>query len=368
MKVLLLCPMISSSSFITTYPYAKILSKEHDVTIVGPLFGKEPYIKDDSLKFEFVEPSFSKPLQLGMLNLLSKNVERLMKGDYDVVHAFKLLPHTAPAASAAKKKLGKKFVLTIDDYDVAGGGWNPIKKYFLKKAEKSYKDADAIFVSSTFLQSRYGGEIIYQVPNEEIFLNSTDDGKSVREKLGLQDKIIILYAGTLYEHKGAGDLIRAVQKINRPDVRLVIAGGTILGKEIEDYKKIAGDETIFLGKVPLSEIPGLVAACDIYAIPTRDTVYTRAEIPAKIFEPMMLGKAIVASRLSDIPLILENGKAGVLSEPNNVDDLANKITSVIDDEKTRRKVGKVAKERYVKNYSYKKIEEKIKETYERFSQ
>jgi len=352
MRILMLCPMISSSSFITTYPYAKILSKKHDVKIVGPLFGKEQFIKDDDLEFEFIEPKFMKPVQLGMVSLFSKNVSRLSKKDYDVVHAFKLLPHTAPAAAVAKKKMGKKFVLTIDDYDVAGGGLNPIKKFFLKKSEKSYKDADAIFTSSTFLQSKYGGEIIYQVANEKIFLENKNDGTEFRRKFGLENKIIILYAGTLYEQKGVDILIKAVRKLNRPDLKLVIAGGTINDKEVDNYKKIAGDETIFLGKIPMSQTPELVAACDIYVVPTKDTLYTRAEIPAKIFEPMMLEKAIIASDISDVPKFLDNGNCGLLVPPNNIEMLASALDKLINDKSLREHFGRKAKQRYLEKFSW----------------
>jgi glycosyltransferase involved in cell wall biosynthesis len=364
MKILMLCPMLSSSSFITTYPYAKILSKHHDVKIVGPSFGKEVYVRDDSLNVEFIEPKVRKPIQLGMMSLFSKNVKRLMQGDYDVVHAFKLLPHTSPAAALVKKRLNKRFVLTVDDYDAAGGGKNPLKKYFLRKAEQSYKSADAIFVSSRFLQSKYGGEIIYQVANENIFLNNEDDGSDFRTKMGLENKIIILYAGSLYEQKGVDVLIKAVQKLKRDDVKLVIAGGTLGNKELQHYKSMAGEETIFIGQAPIDEIPSLVAACDIYAIPTKDTLYTRAEIPGKIFEPMMMGKAIVASNLSDIPLILDNGNAGLLSQPNSVDDLAEKLSKLVEDENLRLKLGEEAKKRYLENYSYEQMEKKILKVYE----
>lgn len=363
MKILMLSPMISSSSFITTYPYAKILSKEHDVKIVGPLFGKNPYIDDNNLNLEFVEPVVTRPVQLGMLSLFGRNLNRLMKGDYDVVHAFKLLPHTAPAAAAAKRKLGKKFALTVDDYDAAGGGSNPLKKMFLRKAEKSFKDSDLTFTSSSKLQSMYGGEVVYQVPNEDIFMKNKTDGSETRKKLGIKDETVILYAGTLYDHKGVDVLIKSVKKLGRDDVKLVIAGGTLGNKEVESYKKLAGNETIFAGQVPISSVPDLVAACDIYAIPTKDTEYTRAEIPAKIFEPMMLGKPVVASDISDIPIILDGGKSGLLSEPGSVDKLSENISSLVSDSGLRKKIGRAGNKRYMKNYSYSAIGPRILNAY-----
>ncbi|MBU0530838.1 MAG: hypothetical protein KKC05_04145 [Nanoarchaeota archaeon] len=74
MKILMLCPLISSSSFITTYPFAKILSKRHEVELMGPLLGKKPYIEDSELNFSFVDPSIKKPIQLAFMSLYKKNL------------------------------------------------------------------------------------------------------------------------------------------------------------------------------------------------------------------------------------------------------------------------------------------------------
>lgn len=359
MKILMLCPMISSSSFITTYPYAKILSKKHDVKIVGPLFGKQPYIKDKSLKFEFIEPLIKKPYQLGVLSLYRKNLKRLLKDDYDVVHAFKLLPHTAPAAAKAKRKTGKPFILSIDDYDVAAPK-NFLKKLVLKRAEKAYKEADAITVSSTFLQKIYGGEVIYQVANEFVFAKKRS-GARIRKMYDLEDKIVIVHAGTFYEHKGIDVLIKAVQALNRKDVKLLLIGNG----NVERYKKLAGPETIFTGKIPITEIPEYAAAADIYAIPTKDTLYAKAEISAKIFEAMMQEKAIVASNISDNSLILDRGKCGVLVKPSSVNSLRKGLQYVMDNPEIAKQMGIRAKKRYFANYSYKQIEAKINKLYSR---
>jgi glycosyltransferase involved in cell wall biosynthesis len=355
-----MAPMISSSSFITVYPFAKILSKHHDVKIIGPTFGKPPYIMDKDLNFEFIEPWIRHPVQVGIINLFFKNLKRLRKGDHDLVHSFKLLPHTSYAAYKAKKKTGKPLVISIDDYDVASPR-NPLKKWVLSIAEKSYKHADAVTVSSRFLQKIYGGEIVYQVANEYVFTKKKYTGNMVRKKYDLEDKLVIIYAGTFYKTKGVDILIKAVQGLDRKDVKLLL-----LGEGSERYKKIAGTETIFIGRVPIEQVPEYVAAADIYAIPTLDTLYTRAEIPAKIFEAMVLGKAVVASRLSDIPIILDYGRCGILTRPNNVDSLKNGILKFIENPRLRKQMGLKARKRYWKEYSYKQIEKKIIRLYSRF--
>lgn len=360
----MICPLLSSSSFITTYPMVKALERDHEVTILGPTFGKPLYIKDDSLRIVTIEPIVRHPMQAGYLSLLPKVKAYLKKhaNEYDVVHAFKPVFHTGYAAAKAKEETRKPLVLSIDDYDqIASKNW--MKRSLLSIAARSVKQADAITVSSSQLQQVYGGTVIRQVACEPAFKRRQPERKRIRKKYNIEDKIVIFHGGTFYPHKGIDILIRAVQKLKERghNVALLLAG-----EPIGPYRSLARDETIFCGMVPMEEMPDYVAACDIYAIPTRDTPYARAEIPAKIFEPMMLGKAIVASSISDIPELLDHGNAGVLSRPDSVHDLTIKLEELITDRDLRVAVGRNAKKRYDKNYSYDVIARQLKVVYKNF--
>ena len=114
----------------------------------------------------------------------------------------------------------------------------------------------------------------------------------------------------------------------------------------------------------MEQIPELTAAADVYAIPTINTEYARAEVPGKIFEPMMLGRPIVASRISDIPDILEGGKCGFLAEPGNAVELAHLIERVLDNPGEAKRIGKMARERFFSMYSMKYFEKKVNTIYE----
>lgn len=364
MKILLLCPIVSTSSFVTAYPYAKVLSEEHDVTVIGPLFGRKgPYIQDDSIKYEFIEPSVLSPVQAGMLSLFPKNLARLLRADYDVVHAFQLLPWTAPAASLSKRFTGKKYILSVDEY-LVGSQVNAVKKLFYRLSEAAVGNADAVTVCSKFEQDRYGGTVTYQTPNEELFTKKKYTGEGVRRKYKLDGKVVILYAGTFHRHKGVDLLIQAVRKLNDPRVKLLLVGGTMLNKEAEEYKKMAGDETIFVGEVPQTEIPEFVAACDIYAITTRGTLQGKAGTPAKVFEGMLMGKAVISTELADIPAILEHGKAGMLVKPDSVESLAKGLEKLVSDRRLREGMGKRARKLYFDKYNFEKKAEQILEIYD----
>ncbi len=364
MRILMVCPLLSSSSFITTYPMAYSLRKQHDVTIIGPTFGKPMFIKDSQLHVKPIEPRFRSPMQLGYLSLVGpiRNYLEQHTDEYDIVHAFKPVLHTGYAAALAKQKTKKPLVLSIDDYDAAASS-NPIKRWALRKAELAVREADAITVSSKRLQELYGGTVIRQVACEPAFTERKPNPSRILKKYNLENKTVIFHGGSFYPHKGIDVLIQAVQELRKrghSDAVLLLAGGPI-----EPYRALAGKETIFAGPVPMEEMPDYVAACDIYAIPTKDTPYARAEIPAKIFEAMMLGKSVVASRLSDIPELLANGRAGLLAKPDSVADLEDNMERLLTDARLRTVLGKRAKERYEKEYSYAVIEKQLRAVYKR---
>lgn len=361
MKILMLAPTLSGSSYVIPYIFAKILMKKHKVKIVGPTFGKKIFINDKSMDVEKLEPQINKPIQVGMMNLIPVNLIRLMKNDFDVIHCFKLLPHTAPVCAIAKKILKKPFVLTIDDYDKASPK-NKFKRKILELSEKSYKTADMIIVMSNFLKKIYGGSIIYQPIDTDKNKPSKSSVKKLRKKLGLENKIVVTHIGTLYETKGIDLLIKAVKKLRRDDIKLVLFE---FGKETEKYKKMSGPETIWIKKKTGTKSLDYTLMADIYAIPTKDTLYTRAQTPAKIFEAMAMERAIVASKLADIPKVLDNGRAGILTRPGDVNSLKEAILKLANNKKLRKKLGQNARKIYMKHYHYKKQGEKLLELYDK---
>ncbi len=80
---------------------------------------------------------------------------------------------------------------------------------------------------------------------------------------------------------------------------------------------------------------------------------------------MMMGKPIIASNISDIPIILDNGKCGLLVRPGSIDDLKEKIEYLLDNTKKGLKFGRNAKKRYKEKYSYMQKEKIINEVYSR---
>ena len=102
--------------------------------------------------------------------------------------------------------------------------------------------------------------------------------------------------------------------------------------------------------VPFEEIPTLLAAADVVAVPQRATSDTVGQVPAKIFDAMALGRPVVSTRVSMIPEILEG--CGLLVEPGDVPGLAAAIARLLDSPGEAEALGARARERCVERYSF----------------
>ena len=95
--------------------------------------------------------------------------------------------------------------------------------------------------------------------------------------------------------------------------------------------------------MPKAFVDLLVRACDVYVIPTLSSRYSEAQLSAKIFEPMVLGKPIVATDVGDTRRIL--GRAGIIVPPGNVAELSSAIQRVLSDRRLAERLGRMAKQR-----------------------
>ena len=123
----------------------------------------------------------------------------------------------------------------------------------------------------------------------------------------------------------------------------------------------------FTGIVSYQEIPQYLAACDILVsphVPNPDGTPFFGS-PTKLFEYMAMGKGIVASNLAQIGEVLEHQKTAWLVKPGDVKDLADGILRLAQDKKLREELGKNARQKAIKNYTW---EENVKRLIKVFEQ
>ncbi|MBB5632216.1 glycosyltransferase involved in cell wall biosynthesis [Cryobacterium mesophilum] len=148
----------------------------------------------------------------------------------------------------------------------------------------------------------------------------------------------ILFVGRVTGEKHIDVLIRAVARLDPSlEAKLEIVGG---GDLMNHLKKLASDlgvadRTTFTGYVSEEELKAAYTNATVFAIPSIAELQSIATM-----EAMSSGLPVVAANAMALPHLVHSGENGYLFEPENVDDLAQKLTTVLtasDDELTRMK-------------------------------
>lgn len=164
----------------------------------------------------------------------------------------------------------------------------------------------------------------------------------------------VVSVGRLVAKKGFDLLIQAFARLDRPDMRLRIAGDGPERAALVAAAEAAGvaDRVDFLGAQPHAAALALIRSGAIFALPCRtSSTGDRDGIPVVLMEAMAAGKAVVAGRLETIAELVEDGVSGLLVPPDDVDALAGALARLVDDADARRAMGLAGRARVAEEFS-----------------
>jgi glycosyltransferase involved in cell wall biosynthesis len=281
---------------------------------------------------------------------------------FDLIHAHFTWPSGAVAV-----ELKKEFKVPV----VIREGTSVTFKKVIDKKDfqyiKAWKLCDAIIRvrkgdMHLFDSVGISRDKVHYIPNGydgKKFVKS--DKQICREKLYLpMDKKIILNIGNLYgEVKGHRYLIEAIYEVvkHRKDVLCIIVGSGKLKGKLEKQIKKAGLESYvkLAGGRPHDEIPIWMNACDVFVLPSLNEGN-----PNVMFEALGCGKPFVGTKVGGMPEVINSEDYGMLVEPANPKELAEKILIALDKEWDYEKILE-----YAEQFS---IEIKVKEILEVYKQ
>jgi glycosyltransferase involved in cell wall biosynthesis len=173
--------------------------------------------------------------------------------------------------------------------------------------------------------------------------NPNVSGEDVRERYGLQGKIVVLFVGALtpwHGYKGLDILINALREVRRKrsEVVLLVVGE---GEMKRRYMRLAGDlgldgSVFFAGYVDDANLPLYYAACDIAVLASKDISEGFGLV---LLEAMAAGKAVIGSKVGGVVDVIREGENGIMSKPNDVMSLAEAMGTLCEDEEMRRRMG-----------------------------
>ena len=332
-KIAFLVPSLTRSQVTRAFPFAKMLSEDHEVSVIGPSDpGHEPYLSDSRVGLASVSGRYSLMRAVRMIPMIRHA---------DVVVVCKPVFDSVAVALAVRGKARLVFDLDDDDVEmvrqdvmgegigrrVAGMG----KILMVSIIFRLSRLADATMVASRYLQDKYGG-LVMPIPVDLGFLRRAEDSD---EPLPLPTgRPLIVFIGVVRRHKGISELVESFPSIKSafPGAVLLIAGSTSFGRYPKEVMARAAEvsaDIVFLGHLEHPRVWRLMTHADVLVCPNPDTPAHRAQTPIKVMEYMAAGRPIMATPVGGARDVLEDGRLGTLSKSDSLEDIAESIIDVL---------------------------------------
>ena len=199
------------------------------------------------------------------------------------------------------------------------------------------------------------------------FFQPKQPSEEFRERLlgNHRDGPVILTVGNLVERKGHDVVIKAMPRLLRE-----LAGVTYLivgdGPFRDPLQRLTVDlrvqeRVIFAGPMPRAALPDIYALSDLFIMPSRHRVnLCDVEGFGLVFlEAGACGKPVIGGRSGGIPDAIEEGSTGFIVDPEDVDEIAERIRWLILNSSRAAEMGSYARRRVLEQFRWDEVGEKV---------
>lgn len=156
------------------------------------------------------------------------------------------------------------------------------------------------------------------------------------------DFVCVLSVCRLVPEKGLDLLVEAIAALRAggDDVRLVLVGGGPLERPLRERVRGLGIEGAvkFVGAIGQDHMADYYAESDIFCLPS-----FAEGVPVVMMEAMATGRPVVASRITGIPELVEDGVSGLLFTAGNVEQLTAALSRLVSSPALRRELGQAGR-------------------------
>lgn len=363
---------------------ARLLSKEHNVELVTSRFShaakthrKEADYRKDQYQVTLIdEPGYRKNISLRRFYshyAWGKNVLKYLKNRKKPDVIYCAVPSFSGPAKIGKfcKKNGIKFVIDVNDI------WPEAFKMVLNVpvvsdliflpltvlANKVYRNADEICaVSQTYADRGMrknkkcsSPHIVYLGTDLDTF----DEGKAQKPmETKPEGEIWLGYCGSLGKSYDIPCVIRALELLKRPDVRLIVMGD---GENRAAYQALAkekGVNALFAGRLAYGPMCALLSQCDMTVNPI--TGGSAGSIINKHGDYAAVGLPVLNTQDSlEYRQLVDIYQMGLNCRNGDAADLAEKLQILLNDPELCKKMGenarRCAEERFDRRHTYPKL-------------
>ena len=226
-------------------------------------------------------------------------------------------------------------------------------QYYRKN--KIYSKIDFIITPSEFLKKQLiKGKLEYK--RIETVHNFVID--SNRENNNNDNKYAFFF-GRLSGEKGILNLLNAIKQLDNGN--LIIAGDGPERKNIEKFIKENNieDKVKMVGYLKQEQVKEYIENSRFVVVPS----IWYENCPYSILETMEIGRPIIGSQIGGIPELIENKENGFVYEYNDIDELAEKMKTLFDNNEVANQQGRMSRKLYEEKYSENIYYNKILEIY-----
>ncbi len=247
---------------------------------------------------------------------------------------------------------------------------NPLKHFLYSSVFRNSK----VIILNHFLYE----DIREIIKRDDVFVlpnaikNELDDAEfeKIMKKREKRKTPNILFLSNMDETKGPMILLRACRILSEKGIefRCNFVGawlGDELRKKFENYISAheLGGKVKYLGIKTGKEKNEIMSKSDILAFPT---YYRQETFGLVAVEAMEYGMPVVANRIASLPLIVDQGKTGLVMDKNIPEELAGYLERIIKNRKESIMMGREGRKRFMKKYCFSEYESKLKSVFENY--
>ncbi|MFH2044612.1 MAG: glycosyltransferase family 4 protein [Pseudomonadota bacterium] len=288
--------------------------------------------------------------------------KRHLKNPYDLIHVHSV-PDFEVFAAIFPKLRGAKIILDIHDIvpEFYASKFNKIETSYIFKLLAAVERASITFSDHVIISNHiWGKTLISRSVSEQkcsVIMNYPDPSIFYkRVKTRKDDRLIIIYPGSLNWHQGLDIAIKAFAKIKDkiPEADFYIYGrgpekNNLLGLVME----LGLQERVFIkDTLPLDQIVEIMANADLGVVPKRNSFFGGEAFSTKIWEFMTLGIPVIVSD-TKIDRFYFNDSVVKFFKPENEDDLSESMLTLLTNKQLSESLSQKAED-FVSDFSWEK--------------
>jgi len=337
---------------------------EYEVTMgclraEGPLLEK---LRGSAVNVREFHPSGGLDSAAGLYELI-KLAGYLRREKFDVVHTHDLWSNLMGVPAA---RLARVPAIVSSRRDLAHFDWYQGKRrHWLRRIQNlsgvvlanATPIRDALISEDRFAPEKL--RVIHNGVDTEKFQRAQRDRARLFPDVG-NEMLVVLVGNMHSDVKGHPWLIAAAPTVVRefPEVRFVFAGDGELRPTFAAQVAQLGLESTFKFLGRRSDIPEILASCDLAVLPSR------AEgLPNAVLEYMAAGLPTIASRVGGNAELVQDGVTGLLVPAENASALAGALLRFLRDPEQARQIANNGQRFAVENFSFERLIREIDELY-----